>query len=295
MGGAGVFRPSPSFSSEVARTTIELQWNIERFARSSLLFCVASEAALVFLDYHVNWGRGSQVGAMRRLFNIAREDGLASWLGVTQTLLAALTLWLIYLMVRQQPASSRRALGWLVLALFFTYMAVDDGAQLHERLGSTYRALRGTAPDVFPSYAWQVLFVPAFGLVGLFMLAFLWRELGANSSRSLLVIALGCLAAAVGLDFLEGLSADHRWNLLARIAEWARVQSWAVGRFGRPAYDTVRHLSVAVEEAIEMFAISLLWFLFLRQLCRVASELRIRFTNVRKPSRSSRAFHPASR
>ena len=58
-------------------------------------------------------------------------------------------------------------LGWLVMALFFSYIALDDGAALHERLGSTFRVLQQRAPvgaaaggegllDVFPSYAVQV-------------------------------------------------------------------------------------------------------------------------------------------
>ena len=55
-------------------------------------------------------------------------------------------------------------------------MAVDDGAQLHERLGSTFKAMRedvGSSLDFFPSYPWQILFLPIFGTLGLFMLWFL--------------------------------------------------------------------------------------------------------------------------
>ncbi len=36
-------------------------------------------------------------------------------------------------------------LAWLVVALFFSYMALDDGAALHERLGSTFRVLQERA------------------------------------------------------------------------------------------------------------------------------------------------------
>ena len=86
------------------------------------------------------------------MFNTAREDGLASWFAVTQTLLIALTLWLIYSVAKAGRKPRAIVVGWLVLALFFTYMAIDDGAQIHERLGSTFKALReasGASLDFF--------------------------------------------------------------------------------------------------------------------------------------------------
>ena len=126
------------------------------------------EISFVLLDYHVNYGRLTEVGAIRRLTNIAREDGLASWFGTTQTLLMALTAWGLLLLARAGRSAAWRRTGWLVVAVVFTYMAVDDGAELHERLGTLSSVLRersGPSPlDLFPSYSWQILFVPLFGL-----------------------------------------------------------------------------------------------------------------------------------
>ena len=70
-----------------------------------LVACIGAELAFVFLDYHVNYGRLVDIGAIRRLFNIAREDGLASWFGTAQTMLVALTLWALYAIarVRRRP------------------------------------------------------------------------------------------------------------------------------------------------------------------------------------------------
>ena len=45
--------------------------------------CVVSEIALFLLDWHVNYGRLLDYGPIRRLLNTTREDGLASWFGVT--------------------------------------------------------------------------------------------------------------------------------------------------------------------------------------------------------------------
>jgi hypothetical protein len=264
----------------VPSTPVKLTIDSERLARRVLYFCLAVEIAFVFLDYHVNYGEWTSIGAMRRMFNIAREDGLASWFATIQTLMAGLTLGLVYLSVKNTPGSRWKAIGWLILTIFFIYMAVDDGAQLHERLGSTFKAMRrdaGSSLDFFPSYTWQLLFLPAFGVLGLFLLGFLWRVLGDRLSRVLLVTALSLQVFAVGMDFVEGLDDDHRWNLYTIISDRYDLEPWTEARLGETAFDTLRHFSKSIEELIEMAAISILWFLFLRHLSEVAGDLRVRF------------------
>jgi hypothetical protein len=256
-------------ASSVAILTVDT----ERLAGRVLLVCVLAETALLFLDYHVNYGRATDIGALRRLFNLAREDGLASWLGTTQTILTALTLWLTYRLARAKPTPRWRQAGWLALALFFTYMAIDDGAQLHERLASTVDALTEDSSGLltsFPSYTWQILFMPLFGALGVFMLVFLWRELPTRASRLVLVSAIGCLSLAVLLDFFEGLEPDHALNLYSYVDDNTDLDLWAGERFDRSAYDTLQHFSRSSEETLEMFAGSLLWFVFLRNLVNVA-------------------------
>ena len=262
-------------------TAVELTLDSEALARRVLIFCIVSEVLFVLLDYHINFGEWTDIGAMRRLFNIAREDSLASWFATTQTLLAGLTLGLVCLATRRQPGMGWKATAWLVLASFFIYMAVDDGAQLHERLGSTVDAMRedlGASLDFFPSYSWQLIFLPFFGSLGLFMLVFLWRELGSPSSRVLLLTAIAFQVFAVGLDFLEGLEPDHPWNLYAAISDRYDLEPWTESRFGESPYDTLDHFSRSIEEALEMAAISFLWFLFLRHLRIVPGHLKIRFS-----------------
>ena len=261
-------------------TSVELTIDSERLARRVLYFCIGAEILFVFLDYHVNYAEWTDIGAIRRMFNTAREDGLASWFATTQTLLAGLTLGLIYLSVKNGPGPRWKATGWLVLTLFFVYMAVDDGAQLHERLGSTFKAMRedaGSSLDFFPSYPWQILFLPIFGTLGLFMLWFLRNEFETRSSRVLLMFTISLQIFAVGMDFVEGLDEDHRWNLYTIISERYDLEPWTEARFGETGYDTLRHFSKSIEEAVEMATISILWFLFLRYLSVVATDLRVRF------------------
>ena len=266
-------------------SSVDLAIDPTRFVRSVFIACVVAEVAFLFLDYHVNYARLIDIGQIRRLANIAREDSLASWFGTAQTSFAALTLWLIYLVVRRQDTPRWRSAGWLTLAMFFTYMTIDDGAQIHERIGGVYRSVQErtdpAALAFFPTYTWQLLFLPAFGALGLFTLAFLWFELGfglsAGYSRRSVVAAIFCLVVAVGLDFIEGLERDHAWNLYAWIADSYDLESFTRQRFNHSPYTTIRHFSRSIEEFLEMLGNTLLWCVFLQHLTVVASDLRVRF------------------
>lgn len=262
-----------------ARGDIVFQVDVSRLSRWTLWLCLLSELTFFVLDYHVNYGRGSAIGALRRMFNTAREDGLASWFATTQTLLAGLTLWCIFAVARASRLPRGTMAGWAVLASFFTYMAVDDGAQIHERLGSALQASVESAKgslDFFPSYTWQLVFVPVFGALGAFTFVFLWTQLRDARSRLILFGALSLMALAVGLDFIEGLDDDHPWNLYTTLIEHFDIDPWARARFGHSDFDTLVHFAKSLEETIEMAANSLFWFLFLGHLPRVSREFRVR-------------------
>lgn len=245
-------------------------------SRLALAVCAAAvccEVFLVWADYYLNYSRGTPYGPLRRFFNIAREDGAASWFAVTQTVLIALTLFALHLGSRARPGATRlQRWGWLVLTLFFAYMAFDDGTQFHERIGSVWgrvraQAVTGEEPAgwgtglaaLFPSYDWQFLFLPLFGAVGLFMLAFLWGELDSRGARTALLASIGLLACAVALDFVEGLPRAHPWNV---VTAWSRDAGWkafAMEQFGRSGFDALRHFAKSTEEFIEMLAQTVLW------------------------------------
>jgi len=261
---------------------------MRRLTGAVLAVCVALEIAFVLLDYHVNYARGSDIGSIRRLFNITREDALPAFFATTQTFLVALTAWLLFGMVRRQGAARMRVLGWLVVAAFFTYMAIDDGAKVHERVGTAVRvaveratpgipAGQRTLPGFFPSYPWQVVFLPAFAGLGLFTLVFLTRELRERTSRLLVLAGVSCFVVAVGLDFIEGLDPGHPWNVHFWIGSNWDIDVFARRRFARTAFDASLHFSKSLEETTEMFGTTLLWIALLRHLTEVTDELRIRF------------------
>lgn len=196
-------------------------------------------------------------GAIRRLFNIAREDSLASWFMVTQTTVAAFVLLLTGFIEREKNISTAKFIGWLLLALFFFYLSADDGAKIHERLGTLFAQQQSSEDPsaLFPSYRWQVAVLPFLALCGIMMLIFLWSEFTRWQSHLLLLIAPAVMAIAVGLDFFEGLEHDHPWNLHTWLSETLQQSP-----------RTIRHFSKAVEELLEMIAISLLLMLFFQRL-----------------------------
>jgi hypothetical protein len=254
-----------------------------------ILACLVLEVAFVILDGYLNLGLGTRISALRQLFNIASEDGLASWYASAQTLMIALTLWGIRFCARRDPQSSaagRR--GWLVLAVLFTWMAFDDGAQIHERLGTTFDDLLeagtqagtsswlGRAVALFPSYVWQVSVLPVLGVAAVVGFGLVWRALGERRLRLLILVGLGCLFVAEGLDFFEGLDENHPWNLYTMISQHFAIEPWTVFHLHRSAYDTLEHVSKMIEEYLEMLGATLLWLAFLRYLTGIAGALRIR-------------------
>jgi hypothetical protein len=225
------------------------------------LGCLIVEISLFYLDLTVNWWHWSDSGAIRRLFNTTREDGLASWFAVSQTLVVALVAWVIFAVATRRGDATPRRAGWLVVALFFSYICLDDGAAVHERIGTAFD--QRNPVDGYPSYPWQLLFLPLFTLVGGFLLGFLWVELRRPVDRAKVVLAIGCFVVAVAFDFVEGM--DQGYQRLVAETGWRA--------------DTVRHFSKSIEEIVEMLGMSIFLVTFLGYLARTAPRIHVHFVD----------------
>ena len=260
-----------------SRDKVLVSINGQRLPGRVFLFCLIVELLFVGLDAIINYGRFTDIGPIRRLFNITREDGLATWFMVTQTFLAGLFLWLIALVQRSRSASRSNWLSWGFLSGFFIYMSADDAAEIHERLGSTFKELLETnqretsdslmvqVQGLFPSYEWQLVALPLLAGAGMFMLYFLLTEFRDQKSRVILLFAVSIMVIAILLDFFEGLDQANPWN----------PHSWIRETFTLNNY-TVRHFSKSIEEFLEMVSISLLLMLFIEFLIyRVDPQLTV--------------------
>jgi hypothetical protein len=213
---------SPSIVSVHPKTII---WKI-------FLVMISFEIFIVFGDIFFNYYEWIPSSAMRRFFNITREDSLANWFSSMQTLLVALTIWIIfYLSIPRDKAArlfKKGRSGWLILALFFTFMSLDDGSKLHERLGTFFK--ESISAELFLTYGWQIVVAPFFIVIGVYMAWFLWHQLKRSRHFYLAVAALALLGFAMGLDFVEGM-------------DIAALSSHAI-----------EHFMKVFEEFIEMFA-----------------------------------------
>ena len=261
---------------------VEVRVRPRRVLWTVFAVCAGLEILFVVLDYFVNYRGSSSVGAIRRLTNITREDGLSGWFQPVQTLLVALTVWAIYVLERRLSPTRWQPLGWALVAAFFTYMAVDDGTKLHERVGTAFSATHGrdTLLAAFPSYAWQVVFLPAFALLGAFTLLFLWQRIPDRWGRALVVAGLGCFVVAVGLDFVEGLPREHALNVQTWLIDRLDLYAAARRHFGRSAFEVVAHFSKSLEETLEGLGTTLLWIALLRHLMHRTGEVRVGFGRV---------------
>jgi len=253
-------------------STVDVSLNSERIVRVMFVSMVLFEVFLVLLDAFLNYGKLIEIGAIRRLSNIAREDGLGTWFASTQTFLAGLTAMAVWYLSKKLDRERLYVIGWLVIACFFIFMAADDGAQIHERMGTTFKAiakgsdgLAGSILGLSPSYTWQLLFVPIFGSIGLFMAYILWKELGSSRTRMLVIAALACMGTAVILDFFEGLDKKHAWNIYAWLAENYELRNY-----------TVWHFAKVIEEFLEMLSITTFWLIFSRQLFFLMKPVEVR-------------------
>jgi len=237
----------------------------DRWIGRTVVFLLAAEVVILVLDVIFNYLAVIDDDGIQELFNVARELSVGNWFSSLQTAGVGLVLWLIYLKTREELGGKGKARGWAVLALLFFYIGMDDGTRMHERVSTAvanYFAITaeshaihtgpagwiGTLLDHFPSYAWQVLFGPAFAAFGLFMVVFLWRRL--ERKRALLVFfGLFLYGIAQGQDFIEGLETPYEW---------------LTARLGTEPY-TVPHLAKMGEEYLEMLGTTVALYVFLEK------------------------------
>jgi hypothetical protein len=228
-----------------------------------LLICISCEVALLLLDVLV--ARTGILGfrPMARIFDVTSESSLGNFFSSVQALGVALVLFLIRCRVRiEGPTARWRRRGWGALSLFFLYLGVDDGAMIHERVGSYASHLGGAwfhkTEAAFGSYTWQLVLGPFFALAGVLMLVFLWRELR-RSDRVLVLLAITCYTVAVALDYIEG-----RAGAYTPLVPLLRMN-----------IDTIQHYAQVVEELTEMFGTTLFLIGFLAHLLALTPRLHL--------------------
>jgi hypothetical protein len=239
---------------------LELALSRRTAPRTLFLALIGFDLVLVLLDGTINYADWVSSPPIQRLFNVAREDSLANFLGSVETLVVAAIVWLIFLHARS-TAMRWVVVGWGVLAGTFTYMGIDDGALIHERVGTAIE----DSVSFFESYAWQIVFVPLFAAVAVFCGLVVWREVPSWLERSLLATGVLCYVGAVYLDYVDGKEEeDHTLHNLA--------EDWGLGDY------TVTHYAKVIEESLEWLGTTLFLVVFLAHLMRRMPRIQVSFS-----------------
>lgn len=174
--------------------------------RTAITAALATMTALLVVS-HVGWQLfkywtgHDYVRGLIKLFHLDEERNIPT-LFSTLLLLAAAAL-LAWTRHQEKLQGSRDAAKWTVLALGFTYIAIDEFGHIHENLILPGRELLGDgAPNIF-HYAWVI---PATAIVlGLaaYFLGFLLR-LPAATRLGFIVAGVLFVGGAIGFEMLEG-------------------------------------------------------------------------------------------
>ena len=141
-------------------------------------------------------GRDHQMGLFR-LFNLSEEGNVPTWFSATTLLLCACLLGITWQVVR--AAGERHARHWAGLALVFLFMAIDEGASIHELLILPLRSLLATERALY--FAWVIPYGIAAAFFALTYLRFL-LALPRRTRAEFLAAGLLFVGGALGMEML---------------------------------------------------------------------------------------------
>lgn len=122
------------------------------------------------------------------LFNLSAENTIASWFSSMLLLSAGMFALLCHWYC---PAESHIKKGffdhgWILMAILFVAMSLDEMGSIHENLG------RLQFLDIFKDGSWQSVITIPLALIMAYMLVFAWKHLRKNFTM-LVLLALGCM------------------------------------------------------------------------------------------------------
>lgn len=186
-------------------SSVAMKWLI-----GSAAFLVIAGAAVELIRF--NTGHDSLYG-LSRLFDLGQEANIPTFFSALLLLAASSLLTIIAAAKRQSGAEFAK--HWVVLAVGFFFLALDESAQIHELLIRPMRDLLGRYSEGIFYFAWVV---PGIGIVAILAFAFFrfWRSLDRATMIYFAVGGLLYIGGTVGIEMVDGLvAAKHgKDNLL---------------------------------------------------------------------------------
>jgi hypothetical protein len=193
-----------------------------------------------------------QVKMVVRLFDLDGETNFPAFYSSLALLFSSLLLFYVAFSHRDVK---RDFVAWLLMALGFLFLSLDEAAMLHEMLAGTARRSLDLSGLLYN--AWVIPYGIIMILGGILYLPFLLRL---PKPTLLLFVVSGVIfvSGAVGVEMFEG-----KWE--------------AIHGTENMTYD----LYVAVEEFLEMFGVALFIYALLRYIADTAGTLAIKVTNAK--------------
>ena len=171
------------------------------------LSLIALHILFSLLDFHP----AVKVDFFLRIFDLDREANIPTLFSAFLLLSCGFFLGLI---ARQERREKRKSMGffWTMLSFLFIFLALDEGAHIHERIGDVVetqmldKALP-IQPHGFLYFPWILPYTAAAFLIGLIYLWFLSKL--PRRTRLLFVIAAAMfLAGSLGFEVFSAREAD---------------------------------------------------------------------------------------
>ena len=200
---------------------------------------------LLVADYAFTYLDLTGYYVFERTFAMTKEESIPNWYASILLFCIALTCALTFVM--QSPRVEKyQATPWIFFAVFFAFLSMDDGAKIHERLGSFFRELAEEGDGMFTSfqplleatstYSWQIFVLPVFLLCGFVMVLWGFNNIAVPETHRWVILGGIAIAPALGLDYFEGL-VDN--DVIALEGRFLSVY-------------TIEHYQRVIEEFLEM-------------------------------------------
>lgn len=181
----------------MSKITLDPASIVRWLACMAVLLIVASTAMEMvrYLDHH------DYLFGLVRLFSLDGEQNIPSLFSTTLLLIASLLLAAIAMLEkgRLSPDTSK----WVVLAVGFLLMAVDESVSIHEMLIPPMRRLLGGHGLGIFYFAWVVPAMLLVSVLAIYFLPFVFR-LPPRTAVMFVVAATIYLGGAIGVELIEG-------------------------------------------------------------------------------------------
>jgi len=155
---------------------------------------------------------------------------------------------------------SKNGKYWLILSGGFFIMFFEEIFEIHEKITAPIQEMIGHDHLGFFKYSWIIPYAIITLIVGLYFLKFLF-SLPKSTTKRIFIAGIWYVAAALGIEGITGISADYFGNT-----------------------DNFMYLiSMTIEEASEMYAISFFIFALLKYIQQVHPGTTVSFGSSQTP------------